>query len=278
MASEEDPAVNALYGRGDLITRVFAALEKAGVDADNLTVDALGPIDELHIAGREHTLRLGRMAGPLEGMHIIDVGCGVGGPARTLAHHFGCKVTGIDVTEEFCSVGRMLTERTGLERKVEIHHGDATDLPFEDNTFDVAWMQHVALNIPDKPQLFREIGRVLRPEGKIALHEILAGRQPAIHFPVPWAGDASLSLLVTEEELQGHLGSARFVSEMWEDVTRESAGLVKHVVKRVMERGLPPLSPVVLLGPDYPLMVKNLLKNLEEDRLRVVQAVLTGRS
>ena len=58
-------AVSALYGRGDLTARVFEALEKAGVDADNLTVDTLSPIDELHIAGREHTLRLARMAGPL---------------------------------------------------------------------------------------------------------------------------------------------------------------------------------------------------------------------
>lgn len=267
-------AVNVLYGRGDLITRISQALEKAGVDANDLTVDALSPIEELHIAGRDHTLRLGHMAGLSEGMRVIDLGCGVGGPARAIAHHFGCKVTGLDLTEEFCSVGRTLTERTGLQRRVEIHHGSALDLPFDDDTFDVAWMQHVVLNIPDKPQLFREAGRVLRPGGKAALYEVLAGRQPVRHFPVPWTNDAALNFPVTEGELRAYLDSAGFISGIWEDVTQESTDFVRHVVERVMERGLPPLSPGVLLGPDYPLMMMNLLKNLEEDRLRVVQAVL----
>lgn len=271
-------AVNALYGRGDLIARLFQALEKAGVDADDLTVYALGPIEELHIAGREHTLRLGRMAGLADGMQVIDLGCGIGGPARAIAHHFGCKVTGVDLTEEFCAVARTLTERTGLQDRVEIYHGSVLDLPFEDGTFDVVWMQHVALNIPDKAGLYREAGRVLRPKGKAALYEVLAGRQPVVHFPVPWTSDATLNFLVRERELQAHLDSAGFVSRIWEDSTQETTDFVRHAVERITDRGVPLLSPGVLLGPDYPLMMMNLLRNLEEDRLRVVQAVLEFRS
>jgi ubiquinone/menaquinone biosynthesis C-methylase UbiE len=267
-------AVNILYGRGDLIARVFQALEKAGKDVHGLTVDALSPIEELHIGGREHTLRLGRMAGLADGMHVIDIGCGIGGPARAIAHHFGCKVTGVDLTEEFCSAGSVLTERTGLEERVEIRHGSALDLPFEDDTFDLVWMQHVALNVPDKARLFREAGRVLRAKGKAALYEVLAGPEPVRHFPVPWTDDATLNLLATEGELRAHLDSAGFISQIWEDITQESTDLVRHAVERIMDRGLPPLSPGVLLGPDYPLMMTNLLENLEEDRLRVVQAVL----
>lgn len=267
-------AVNILYGRGDLIARVFQALEKAGKDVHGLTVDALSPIEELHIGGREHTLRLGRMAGLADGMHVIDIGCGIGGPARAIAHHFGCKVTGVDLTEEFCSAGRVLTERTGLEERVEIRHGSALDLPFEDDTFDLVWMQHVALNVPDKARMFREAGRVLRAKGKAALYEVLAGPEPVRHFPVPWTNDATLNFLATEGELRAHLDSAGFISQIWEDITQESTDLVRHAVERITDRGLPPLSPGVLLGPDYPLMMTNLLENLEEDRLRVVQAVL----
>jgi ubiquinone/menaquinone biosynthesis C-methylase UbiE len=267
-------AVNILYGRGDLIARVFQALEKAGKDVHGLTVDALSPIEELHIGGREHTLRLGRMVGLADGMHVIDIGCGIGGPARAIAHHFGCKVTGVDLTEEFCSAGRVLTERTGLEERVEIRHGSALDLPFEDDTFDLVWMQHVALNVPDKARLFREAGRVLRAMGKAALYEVLAGPEPVRYFPVPWTNDVTLNFLATEGELQAHLDSAGFISRIWEDITQESTDFVRHAVERIMDRGLPPLSPGVLLGPDYPLMMTNLLENMEEDRLRVVQAVL----
>jgi ubiquinone/menaquinone biosynthesis C-methylase UbiE len=272
--SDYADAVNAVYGRPALATRLFEALERAGVDPDRLTLDALSAIDELHLGGREHTLQLGHLAQVTQGIHVIDVGCGIGGPARALAHCYGCKVTGVDLTSEYCSVGRILTERTGLEHRVKIHHANALDLPFEEGTFDLAWMQHTALNIPDKAQLFSEIARVLRPRGKIALYEILAGPEPAVHLPVPWTHDATLNFLVTEDELRRHLDSAGFVSEMWEDVTEECAVQVSRVLERVTGRGLPPLNPSVLLGPEYPLMVMNLSRNFDEDRLRVLQAIL----
>lgn len=267
-------AVNALYSTGDLVRRVLDALKTAGVDVDNLTVDDLRPIDELHIAGRRHTLRLGRMAGVSQGMRVIDVGCGIGGPARALAHHFGCKVTGVDLTEEFCCVGRMLTERTGLDLDVEIRHADALDLPFDRDTFDLAWMQHTALNVPDKAKLFTEIRRVLRPNGKIALYEILLGSQPVLHFPLPWAQDASLNLLVSEEELLHGLSLAGFVPDIWEVITDESTAYLGEALGRPAERHRSRLSPSVIRGPEFSVMIRNVLRNLREDRLRVIQAVL----
>jgi SAM-dependent methyltransferase len=274
MPKYED-AVNAVYGDGGLATRILLALEHAGIDVDNLSVDTLTPLEELHIGGRKHTLRMAELAGLAAGMRVIDIGCGIGGPARALAHHFGCKVSGVDLTREFCEVGRMLTERTGLDEMVEIHHADAVDLPFENDTFDVAWFQHTITNVPDKERLFHEIARILRAPGKVALYEIVSGTEPVVHFPVPWTRDRGLSFLVEEAELLGHLDSAGFVREAWEDLTGESIEYLTRVLSKPGRNGSPGLSPGVILGPEYRLMMTNVLKNLEEDRMRVVQGIFT---
>jgi SAM-dependent methyltransferase len=277
MTDYED-AVNAIYSSRGLASRILEALERAGVDTDNLSVDALTPLEELHIAGRKHTLRMAELTGLEAGMRIIDVGCGIGGPARALAHHYGCRVSGVDLTEEFCSVGRMLTERTRLGEMVEIHHADAVDLPFEDSSFDVAWLQHTITNVPDKKRLFTEIARVLRPAGKVAMYEVVSGTRSVVHFPVPWTRDSGLSFLVEEAELLKHLDSAGFVRESWEDLTGESAAFLRRVLSKPRRSGGPGLSPGIILGPEYRTMMTNVLKNLEENRMRVVQGIFILRS
>ena len=157
---------------------------------------------------------------------------------------------------------------------VEIRHADAVDLPFGDDTFDVAWLQHTITNVPDKARLFREIARVLRDHGKVTLYEIVSGTEPVVHFPVPWTRDTTLSFLVDEAELLGHLDSAGFARETWEDLTGESIEFLTRVLSKPRREGAPGLSPRVILGPEYRLMMTNVLKNMEEDRMRVVQGVL----
>jgi SAM-dependent methyltransferase len=271
-------ALNAHYGARDLISRIFSVLENAGVDLDNLTIDSLGPMEELHLGGRMATLELGRLAQLDEKTHVIDVGCGIGGPARALAHNFGCRVAGVDLTEEFCLAAGTLTKKIGLSDKVDIHYGNALDLPFPDNTFDLAWMQHASMNIADKKALFLEIARVLKPGGKIALYEIFSGPNPIEYFPVPWAGDSSLCFLPDEMEVKDDLKSAGFESVLWDDVTREIYGLQRRIIERILANGWPPLNPGILLGPKFNDMAVNLMKNLEEDRLKVIRAVLRRHS
>ena len=107
---------------------------------------------------------------------VLDVGCGIGGPARFLATKFGCKVTGIDLTPEFIDVARDLNARVGLGDTIDLRVADALDLPFPDASFDVVWTQHVSMNIADKPGLYAELGRVLRPGGRLAFFDVVAGR------------------------------------------------------------------------------------------------------
>lgn len=272
--SEQDEAVRAHYGRKGLAAGILEALEKAGKDLTALTLEDLAPIEEFHIGGRRPTLALARLAGLSEGMRVADVGCGIGGPARALAHHFGCEVMGVDLSEDFCEAASCLNERTGLANRVSIRRGSALDLPLEDASVDVVWMQHVAMNIRDKEELLREIVRVLRPEGRLALHEVFSGPLPEKHFPVPWAGGPEMSFLISPEDAQRILNSAGFRVHAWEDVTGESTGRFRSALEKAGKRAPSPLSLALLMGPTFPDMAANMLRNLEEDRLRVVQAVL----
>ncbi len=272
--STYEETLDAHYRREDLGRCILEALEKAGKDANALTVEDLAPIEEFHIGGRKPTLALGRLAGLSAGMRVVDVGCGIGGPARALAHYFGCDVVGVDLTEAFCDAAMMLNERTGMAHRVRIRHGSALDLPLEDGSVDVVWMQHVGMNIQQKTDLWGEAARVLRPGGTLALYEVFAGPVAAPHFPLPWAGGPELSHLISPDRARELLQAAGFRIEAWNDVTRESTDWFRGALEKAMLRGPSLLSPGILMGPEFPIKAANVLRNLEEDRLRVVQALL----
>lgn len=257
-------------GLGDVI---LAALGKAGKDVDNLKPEDLAPVDEFHIRGREATLELAREAGLGPDTHVLDVGSGVGGPSRCLAQEFGCRVTGIDLTEEYCRVAQMLAQRIGLSNLVTYRQGDALALPFADEAFDVVWTQHTAMNIPDKVTLYREMLRVLKSGGMLAIYDILAGPVSPIHFPVPWARQPEASHLVTTEELRTLLKKSGFTIASWKDTTDVARIWFTNVAKKIQQSGLPPLGFHVLLGADFQAMAQNQRRNLEEGRIVLAQVV-----
>src|SRR5712691_7757937 len=150
-------AVAEHYGRADLGAVILAALRAAGKDIDRLTPDDLAPVDEFHTRGRAATSDLARLLALTGDERVLDVGSGIGGPSRYLAKTFGCRVTGLDLTPEFCRVAGMLAERTGLAGKVDYRQGDALAMPFADRSFDVAWSQNAVMNIADRDRLYGEI-------------------------------------------------------------------------------------------------------------------------
>jgi ubiquinone/menaquinone biosynthesis C-methylase UbiE len=270
-----DRSVSDHYGRGDLGQVIVAALRAVGKNPDALTVEDLAPLDQLHIRGKEATLELARLAGLTPGMLVLDVGGGIGGPARTLASEFGCVVTVLDLTEEFCRVGEMLTARTGLSDRVTFRPGNALDMPFPDSSFDRVWVQHSSMNIAAKERLLAEIHRVLRPAGRLALHEIMAGSVTPIHFPVPWARSAAISHLLAPDMVRTLLIGMGFKEVAWVDVT---ASTIAGVNERLAAAQLTPgarssLGPHVLFGPDFVQMLQNQRRNVEEGRTLVIQAV-----
>ena len=265
--------VKAHYARPDLGGVILAALEKAGKDLDRLTPEDLAPIDQFHIRGREATLELARAANLDSTKRVLDVGSGVGGTSRCLAREFGCHVTGVDLTEEYCRAAAMLSDRIGLAALVEYRQGDATNLPFPDASFDVVWTEHVAMNIPDKPRLYGEMFRVLKPGGTLAIYDVLAGPSGPVLFPVPWARTEESSFLATPERLRELLEKVGFTVAAWSDTTDAARAWFVSLAEKIRREGLSPLGFHVLLGSDFQVMAQNQRRNLEEGRIVLAQVV-----
>lgn len=266
-------AVQTHYTRSDLSNVILAALEKAGKDVNRLTPEDLAPVDEFHIRGRAATLELARAAGLDSTRCVLDVGSGVGGTSRCLATEFGCRVTGIDLTDEYCRAAAMLSAKIGLAELVDYRQGDATNLPFDDGSFDVVWTEHVAMNIPDKSRLYREMHRVLKPGGTLAIYDILAGPSGPVLFPVPWARTPDTSFLVRPDELRKLLEEADFTVSDWSDTTDAARAWFVSLAGKLRKEGLPPLGFHVLLGADFQVMAQNQRRNLEEGRIVLAQVI-----
>lgn len=266
-------SVSAHYAVGDLGERILAALAAGGANLDVLTVEDLAPIDALHIRGREATEDLCDLARIDSRVDLLDAGCGIGGASRYLAASTGANVTGVDLTEEYVGVAKMLSERVGLSDRTHFRQGSVLDLPFGDGSFDVVWTEHAQMNIADKAGFYGELYRVLRPGGTFAFHDVFAGPEGGLHFPVPWAPDSSISHLIPIEELRGVLAGAGFSQRRWEDKTSASTEFFVARLEAAQREGTPGDGPHVVMenpGPKF----ANVLRNLQEGRICVVQAVM----
>jgi SAM-dependent methyltransferase len=195
-----DSDISEHYSRGNLLERLNVALAEDGVDPDFPQIETLAPYDQFHGRGLEATKEIADLLDIAATDHILDIGSGIGGPTRYMAHRFGCRVTGIDLTAEFCEVARHLTQLLGLQGRVKFELGDALAMPFAGGTFDGAYSMNVSMNIADKAGLYREIHRVLRPGAWLMLSEIAKGTGEELDYPTPWADSARTSFLSTPEE------------------------------------------------------------------------------
>lgn len=259
------------YSRDNLLGSLLEALAEAGLDIDHLHPDDLAPLDEFHIGGRRATREMIELAeiGPTD--HVLDVGAGIGGPARSIAAATGCRVTGVDITEDYCHVATELTARVGLDARVEFQQADAQALPYPDAAFDVVWTQHMSMNVPDKDRLFAELARVLRPAGRLVCYEVIAGEQvdQGLHYPVPWADSDAISHLDDAAGLHRRITASGMSVSHWLDRTREGIEFFRRMA-RDPDAGNRRLGLHLLVGSDMKTRAANLLRNLEEGRVGVV--------
>ena len=257
-------------GAGALADAILEGLRNAGIDSANLKTSDLTTVDEFHIRGRKATLELAEQMDLDEHAHVLDIGSGLGGPARTLAEVYGCRVTGIDLTQEFCETAEILSGWVGLSDRVVFKQGDAANLPFDDDQFDAAMTIHVAMNIPAKDKVYVEARRVLKPGAIFAVYDVLQGEGGDVLFPVPWAREPSISHVVTPEKLESLLTEAGFQILNTFDSTDESQAWFEAMTARMAESGPPPVTFQAILGDDFPEMVRNQVRNLTERRIRTV--------
>ena len=272
--SRSPQAVAEHYKKRALDDVILAALKAAGKDIEHLTPDDLAPVDEFHSGGRNTTVRLAQLAQINGSERVLDVGCGIGGPSRFLASKFGCQVTGLDFTAEFVALAAMLAQRTRLADNVIYRQGDALDLPFADASFDIVWSQNAAMNIADRDRLYGEMRRVLVPGGRLALQEIAAGPGGEPFYPAPWVDDKSISFLSTPHATRAALERIGFRVIAWQDTTAEALEQQMARTKALETASLPPLGLHILIGEAFPTVTKNMLRNLQEQRLKLFNAVL----
>jgi SAM-dependent methyltransferase len=277
--NQEARAVDAHYGGYEGIEgRIVAALAAAGKDAEHLTIEDLAVYDQLHTGGIATSRALAKLGGIAAGERVLDVGGGLGGPARMLAKEFGAMVTVIDLTAAFVETGAALTARTGLSDAVTFQQGDATAMPFADGSFDIVWTQHATMNIAAKDRLYAEIVRVLRPGGRLVFHEIMAGASGPLIYPVPWAEDASISFVRPPEEIRRMLLDLGLVETVWRDMTsmavdalraqREQAAAAQGAGSAIQSRD-------VVFGPVFGDRVASMARNISEGRIATIMAVFT---
>jgi ubiquinone/menaquinone biosynthesis C-methylase UbiE len=224
MAHGPDPTtIGEHWGRDGLGQRILDALAAAGKDLESLTVDDIAPADHFHGGGKPATDRLARLAAPPAETRVLDVGGGLGGPARTLAVKYGCRVTVLDLTESYVRAVELLTERLRLGDRVSHRVGNALELPFPAGAFDMVWTQNSGMNIADKERLYAGFHRVLRPSGVLAFQEPMAGPGGPPIFPTMWARDASQSFLRSPDAMRALIEAAGFRVRTWDDVTADTS-------------------------------------------------------
>jgi MPBQ/MSBQ methyltransferase len=236
-------------------------------------VSDLAPVDGFHVRGRAATDELAELAGLQPDWRVLDVGSGPGGSARYLAEKWGCRVLGVDLTPAYVDLATILSDLVGLAESTDFRVASATALPCGNAEFDLVWLEHVQMNIADKAGLVSELGRVLRPGGRLALHEVFLGGGGTPHLPVPWAETPDTSFLVAYEDLRDLLLAADMRLVVERDASETALQWFRK--QRSRPRAAPsPLGLHLLMGPRAKDKVANLARNLEEERVRIVQLVV----
>jgi ubiquinone/menaquinone biosynthesis C-methylase UbiE len=262
MSTERD--VSEHYAHGALERAIFEALRAAGKNPDRLTHADLSPVDEFHIGGRQATVDFAEQLAPRPQMYLLDIGCGLGGASRYFATEHGCRVTGIDLTDEYVRVAQALSQRVGLGGQVSYRQGSALSLPFPRRTFDGAYMLHVGMNIADKATVFAEVRRVLKPGASFGIYDVMRESDGAFSYPVPWATTAETNFIETAATYKGLLADAGF--EIVKERSRRDFAVefFRQMRARMAQSGPAPLGIQILMGATAPQKVANMTSLLDK--------------
>ncbi len=269
---DTEKKVAAHYTHGALEQTILDTLRAAGKDVDRLTATDLSSVDEFHLGWRDATIAFAKDLRLATGARVLDIGSGVGGPARYFAEARGCRVTGIDLTPEFVQVANALTRRCGLADKAEFREANAAGLMFEDAVFDTTTMIHVGMNIPDKAAVFTEVRRVLKPGGKFGVYDVMRAKDGEVPYPMPWARTTETSFLETPAAYQRLLAHAGFEIESETDRSAFVKDLAQKRRAEAAKSGAPALG-LHILGADMKERLANVTGALESGLIAPIQMI-----
>lgn len=261
------------YASAGIAARILSALRAAQGQAAPVTPDALAPLDHFHGRGLKATQEMVALLEPRPGERVLDIGGGIGGPARWIASRFGCHVTSLDLTPEFCRAAEELNAATGLSDRVRVVEGSATDLPFPAAAFDRTYSENVAMNIEDKRRFYAEALRVLRPGGVFAFSHYGTGPRGEPDYPLPWAAGPATSFLSSPEETRDQVLATGFELIVFSDKTEEVLSDLRENRRRLEGQGLPPLGLQTLMGERIRELQINVARSAEEGRLTIIEAL-----
>ena len=268
MNNNDNTKIHAQYSTGLSRRNIEQALISAGLDLDHLQPVDLGLLEDFHTMGRFATTQLVDLIAISSEDEVLDAGSGVGGTARYVADRCGCRVTAVDLTEEYCVTARWLNRLVGLDKQITVRRANVTELPFANAAFQVVFSQHVQMNVADKTRLYQEARRVMVSEGRLAMWDITSGERGELDYPLPWADQPALSHLATSDQLRAIVESSGFAIDHWNDFTDQASTMMQTLLT------LPP-NPLGLHAfvADFAQKAKNLTLALADGRLRVIQGV-----
>ncbi len=273
-----DRAVSEHYLHGDLLKAIQTAIPRLGKTLDSITIEDLAPVDEFHIGGRQATEHFVGQLNISEQDHILDVGCGLGGASRYVANRYNNHVTGIDLTEEYIETGNTLCAWVKLDQHISLHQGSALSMPFQDETFDGAYMMHVGMNIDDKARLFNEIYRVLRPGACFGVYDVMRDKHGELTYPVPWATEKSTSNLAAPDQYKHALENAGFVVSKENNRRDFAVDFFKRLAEKVAaDGGLPALGLHTLMQQSTAVKIKNMIENITAEYIAPVEIIAHKR-
>ncbi|MSO69324.1 MAG: class I SAM-dependent methyltransferase [Alphaproteobacteria bacterium] len=270
-----EQSIAAHYGDETFGKRLLEALSASGLDINRLSPDELAPIDEFHIGGRLATAELAAQLGLRPGLKLLDVGSGIGGPARYFAHAFGCEVIGIDLTEAFVRIATDLTRRASLSDRVKFQQGSALDLPFEAASFDGATMLHVGMNIDDKPRLCRAVRKVLRPGAFFGIYDLMRTGPGDIEFPVPWSSRPETSFVVEPSVYRAALEAAGFTLSKERNRRDFALDFFRDMQAKAKAAGggASPLGPALIMGPEFKDKLRHVVEAIERGAIAPIELI-----
>ncbi len=260
------------YSSKNLYENIINGLKKQGVSLDKVSRSDISGVDEFHVYGKVVSRELANNIN-LNGATVLDVGCGIGGPCRMLADEYNCKTTGIDLSHDYIETATKLSELVNLSNKTTFLQADATELPFENNTFNVVWTQHVQMNIKDKKKLYSEVNRVLKTGGYFLYYDVFKICDKEISYPTPWADNSRQSFLFETLEMDIILKEIGFTEILSTNYTQKGIKVLNPPAAKPIKAKVPKLGLKMLMGETTKLKLTNLLYHLKNNDLELISGV-----